>query len=274
MNLARSLGHKLSTAVASRRSPMPGLIDDGTYRRLIATPPFTPGEVTLNGHLLAFSDVAGFLHSLQEIFVDEVYRFVAHEPRPHIVDAGANIGLSVLYFKHLYPDATVTAYEPDPQMFALLERNTAGLSGIELHKAAAWTEATELTFHMEGSLAGSTEVDFLDAGRAVTVAAERLRDALALRPVSFLKIDIEGGENDVLFDIEDELDRIDHLFFEYHSVKGRPQRLGDMLAMVTAKGFRYVINGCHGPRLPFIETMPRGFDLQLNVSCFRERRRA
>ena len=42
-----------------------------------------------------------------------------------------------------------------------------------------------------------------------------------------------------------------------------------MLDLVRRAGFRYVINGAHGPRLPFVERVPHGFDLQLNVSCFR-----
>ncbi len=251
------------------RSPMPALLDDAAYAAVRRLRPFEEGRVDLFGRSFAFADAAGFLHSLREIFVDEVYRFDSPDAAPHIIDAGANIGLSVLYFKRLHPQATVIAYEPDPQMFALLEQNTRGIDGVELHRAAAWTEDTELTFYQEGSLAGSTEVDFLNAGSSITVKAERLRDRLADRPVSFLKIDIEGAENEVLFDIADALDRVGLLFFEYHSAKGKPQQLGRILEMVTAAGFRYAINGCHTAARPFVETMPMAFDLQLNVSCFR-----
>jgi len=83
-----------------------------------------------------------------------------------------------------------------------------------------------LTFSTEGSLAGSTEMDFLGKGTPVQVNAERLKDRLANQHVDFLKIDIEGAQNEVLFDIVDELANVDHLFFEYHSIAGKPQRLG------------------------------------------------
>ncbi|WP_174284530.1 FkbM family methyltransferase [Sphingomonas bacterium] len=210
------------------------------------------------------------MHSVIEIFKDEVYQFKADNAAPHIIDAGANIGLSVLFFKELYPEATIVAYEPDREIFQLLCENVGHLPGVELHEAAAWTEDTTLTFFKEGSLAGSTEMDFLSKGSTVLVRAERLKDAILKRPVDFLKIDIEGAENAVLFDIVDCLDHVRHLFFEYHSTPGKPQLLGQLLELVAAKGFRYAINGAHGPALPFVDKVPHGFDLQLNIFCFRE----
>lgn len=174
----------------------------------------------------------------------------------------------------LYPDANIIAYEPDPQMFALLEKNVGHLEGVELRDAAAWIEETTLTFFSEGSLAGSTEIDLRNAGKSVTVRAERLRDEISKAPVDFLKIDIEGAENSVMFDIEDVLDNVDHLFFEYHSKPGEPQKLGRLLDLVQSQGFRYAINGTHCAKHPYVETPGPGFDLQLNVLCYREANKA
>jgi FkbM family methyltransferase len=234
-----------------------------------ATPPFVTGHTRVYGHPVTYSDRDGLLHSVNEIFRDEVYRFTAKSDAPHIIDAGANIGLSVRYFKRLYPAASIVAYEPDAAIFPLLEQNTEFLAGVTVRQAAAWIDEDDLTFYSEGSLAGSSQMDFLGKGEVTTVRAERLRDEIAKQPVDFLKIDIEGGENRVLFDIADVLDQVDHLFFEYHSVPGEAQKLGDMLNLVRDAGFRYVINGTHGPRLPFVEKVSHGFDLQLNVMCFR-----
>lgn len=262
-------GAGLVSAIRRRASPLRGVMTGRDYRAVARATPLTHGTTRIMGRDIAYSDNAGVLHSAREVFLDEVYRFRAKTDAPHIIDAGANIGLSVLYFKSLYPSATIVAYEPDPAIFALLERNTAGLAGVELRRAAAWVEDTELSFYAEGSLAGSTEVDLTGHATRTTIDAQRLRDELARRPVDFLKIDIEGAENRVLFDIADQLDGVDHLFFEYHSDPHKPQRLGDMLNLVSAHGFRYSINGTHGARLPFVELIERGFDLQLNVFCFR-----
>ncbi|WP_375398748.1 FkbM family methyltransferase [uncultured Sphingomonas sp.] len=250
-------------------SPLAGIVSRSDYRAVRRSPPHTPGSTHLLGRPVAYADGGAILYSAQEIFKEEVYRFTAKTDRPHIIDAGANIGLSVIYFKQLYPDATIVAYEPDTAVFRILEQNTANLPGVTLHQAAAWTEETELSFYSDPTLAGSLGVDFYDRGNVIKVKAERLRDEIAKRPVDFLKIDIEGAENDVLFDIEDQLDNVDHLFFEYHSDAEKPQRLGDMLNLVTRNGFRYTINGPHGSPLPFVQPIRKGYDLQLNIACVR-----
>lgn len=252
-----------------RASPFHGFVTARDYRRVRRAAPFAAGEAAVLGRPIRYSDPDGLLHSVREVFQEEVYRFSARSASPRIVDAGANIGLSVLYFKTLYPNAAVVAYEPDADIFAMLRSNVGDLPGVELRQAAAWKEDTVLTFFREGSLAGSTEIDFLGRAQPIEVRAERLRDELRRAPVDFLKLDIEGAENAVLFDVADELDGVDHLFFEYHSTPGKPQLLGDLLKLVADKGFRYSINGAHGARLPFVDEPGHGFDLQLNVFCFR-----
>jgi hypothetical protein len=140
---------------------------------------------------------------------------------------------------------------------------------VDLREAAAWISDGYLDFFSEGSLAGSAEVDFLKSGNIKRVRSQRLKSELQNKTVDFLKIDIEGAENEVLFDIEPELTSVKNLFFEYHSIPGKKQMLGDMLALVTRSGFRYVISDTHGPRLPFVERSANAFDVQMNVSCFR-----
>ena len=263
------LGLGLMPAIRRRVSPLEGVMTGSDYRAVERAAPRVHGTTRIMGEPVAYSDGEGVLHSAREIFRDEVYRFQARTDRPRIIDAGANIGLSVRYFKRLYPEATVIAYEPDAAIFQLLRQNVGDLPGVELRQAAAWTQDGELTFYSEGSLAGSSEVAFPRGAAATVVRAERLRDEIAPAPVDFLKIDIEGAENSVLFDVEDQLGQVDHLFFEYHSDPSRQQKLGDMLNLVTRAGYRYAINGTHGAHLPFMERIDRGFDLQLNVFCFR-----
>lgn len=256
---------------ASRRmSPMRGVMTGRDYRAVGRRGHFEGGSTRLFGRRLRYSSAGGLLHSVREIFREEVYRFDAANGRaPRIVDAGANIGLSVLYFKRRHPDATIVAYEPDPDIFAMLKANVGDLPGVELREAAAWVEDATLAFHAEGSLAGSLELDAEKRGRRIEVRAERLKTELAKAHVDFLKIDIEGAENSVLFDIADELANVDLLFFEYHGDPAKPQRLGDLLNLVSRAGFRYALGGAHGSAHPFTDPPPHAFDVQLNVSCFR-----
>ena len=47
-----------------------------------------------------------------------------------IVDCGANIGMTALYMAGRYPNARIIAVEADPQNFAILSHNTAGIDRI------------------------------------------------------------------------------------------------------------------------------------------------
>lgn len=256
-----------------RKNPLGELLSDKEYIHLKDFDRFKAGQATLFGKNFWFSDNHGFLHSLEEVFKDQVYKFNSKNKDPFIIDAGANIGLSVAYFKQQYPNATIIAFEPDHKIFELLQKNVSalGYSQVELRNAAAWIEDTELTFFSEGSLAGSTEVDFLNTANSYTVKAERLKSWLANKDIDFLKIDIEGAENTVLFDLEEELPRVNHLFLEYHSIAGKEQMLGEMLRLIKKAGFRYHIKTASDPmRFPFINRIKKGFDMQLNIFCFRD----
>jgi FkbM family methyltransferase len=226
------------------------------------------------GQLIKFSDGSGFLASLKELFVDETYKFAPGRSSPLIIDVGSNIGLSVIYFKEIAPRSRIIAFEPDPSLFRLLEQNirSRDYKDVELHQSAAWVENTELAFYSQGSLTGSTEVDFKGYGNAIRVKAERLRDFIPSNErVDFLKMDIEGAESTVLFDLIGTLEKVDNLFIEYHSIVGKPQCLGEILSAVTNAGFRYsMVPAWVHSRLPFIDRVKSNFDLQQNISCFRD----
>lgn len=106
--------------------------------------------------------------SRREIFSDEVYRLVARRPKPFIIDCGANVGMSVVHFKNLYPDCTVVAFEPDPTQFQVLQRNVAsyGLSGVTLYRNAVWNANAALCFQPNGGVGGGLWTGPLSAMRS------------------------------------------------------------------------------------------------------------
>jgi len=93
------------------------------YWRVKRYPSFKHGIGKIYGQPVQFSDNVGFLYSVNEIYLQEVYKFCTDQIDPLIIDAGANIGLSLIYFKRLYPQARIIAYEPDNSIFKLLESN-------------------------------------------------------------------------------------------------------------------------------------------------------
>src|SRR6476469_10191275 len=63
------------------------------------------------------------LHTYEDLFVHEIYKFKSPVADPFIIDCGANIGMSVLYFKTLFPKAHILVFEPDENNYALLAQN-------------------------------------------------------------------------------------------------------------------------------------------------------
>jgi FkbM family methyltransferase len=58
--------------------------------------------------------------------------------RPLIIDCGANIGLSAVWFSHLFPEAQIFTVEPDPDNFKVAQRNLAAYPNVTLLRGAIW----------------------------------------------------------------------------------------------------------------------------------------
>ena len=71
--------------------------------RVRKQPRYTPGTTTLFGRLLEYVDSSSYFFLHEEIFTEEIYAFNSANSRPRIIDGGANIGLSVIYFKRRFP---------------------------------------------------------------------------------------------------------------------------------------------------------------------------
>ena len=71
---------------------------------------------------------------IDEVFVQSPYIFQTSKSNPLIIDCGANIGMSIIFFKHFYPDSQIIAFEPDPPTFDVLQMNVAAnqLSRVQL----------------------------------------------------------------------------------------------------------------------------------------------
>jgi FkbM family methyltransferase len=241
-----------------------------TIRGLKQMPRYQAGTATVVGAKVQLPDGPSAAYAMEAIFHRGIYAFTTSEPAPTIVDCGANIGLSVLFFKRQFPAATVIAFEADPQIFAFLRQNVGQLPGVELHEAAVWTANTQLTFASEGADSGS--IASVHAGKqqnTITVPGIRLRDRLD-RGIALLKLDIEGAEVDVLVDCADRLSNVQRIFVEYHSIAGRPQRLAEMLSVLDRAGFRLHIQPEMVAPQPFVDApVDAGHDQRLNIFAFR-----
>jgi FkbM family methyltransferase len=153
----------------------------------------------------------------------------------------------VLWQKRLHPAARVLAFEPDPDAFAMLERNVSanGLEDVTLVRKAVGASDGRATFQVDpdrpGSLVGSIEDRGLPVGAEVEVT--RLSSYLE-GPVDFLKLDVEGAEGAVLHELAaaGKLGLVDQMVIEYHHhLHPQSDALGGVLALLEAHGFGYQI---------------------------------
>jgi FkbM family methyltransferase len=256
---------------ALHRASAPGVTPAAGERLRLATlPRYVETLTELPGHPWHIPDGPSFLASWEEIFDREIYNFNAGDGPVRILDCGANVGVSCLYFSKRFPQAKITAFEPDPKIFGFLQSNlaSAGCRNVELIAKAVWSANTTLRFQSEGADAGRVEAGA--GSNMIEVPAIRLRDFLA-GPVDLLKLDIEGAETEVMQDIAPCLQTVRHIFVEYHSFAGRPQTLGSLIQILTDAGFRVYVHPMHVAPRPFLEIKSHlGMDMQLNIFARRE----
>jgi FkbM family methyltransferase len=239
------------------------------FARLRSLPRYHITTTDILGKSIEIVDSLSFLYTYEAIFEQQVYQFEASSNCPYIIDGGANIGLSTLYFKRLYPSSRVVAFEPDKQIFDVLQRNlhTFGINDVEAHCLALWSSSEVLNFIDEGADAGRITQEH-DAN-TMHVQAVRLREYLHAS-VDFLKLDIEGAEIEVLLDCADLLFKVRNLFVEYHSFIDRPQRLHILVNLLISAGFRIHIHSSNEAKRPFIKRNNNlGMDMVLNIFAFR-----
>ena len=213
------------------------------------------------------------LHSFNEIFYRGIYKFNTEIKNPLIIDCGSNIGLSVLYFKSIYPKSHIIAFEPDEENFEILRTNTQvnSFTHLELHKKAVWINDGNISFQSKGSEASRILAQPTDTN--YNVPSIRLSTMLSnITSVQFLKIDIEGAEYEVIKDCSDQLKKIDNLFLEYHGKVDETSQLNEILSIISMADYNvYIENAAASMRSPFMEKRSDNpYDVQLNLYCYRK----
>ncbi len=184
----------------------------------------------------------------EDIFIEQIYHFEAQRSAPFILDLGSHIGISILYFKHIYPQARIIGFEPDSLLFLYLRENITknGLADVQLVQAAvAGREGTQ-TFYSDGGKIGSSLSEHLlgDISRGwveYEVPCVRLRDYLT-EPVDLIKMNVEGAEWEVLADSEDRLHHVREMIIEYHHFPELPRSLHKILDLLHRHHFEYVVS--------------------------------
>lgn len=235
------------------------LIDRNPHRKKVAR---------FNGLNFAFSDPQSLVFQYKDIFVDQIYRFEVGK-MPHIIDCGANIGMSIAFFKKNFPDCKIWAFEPDPKIFQLLISNleSNNLSeNVFLFQKAAWINESGVPFQSNGSDGGR-----IHENSPIFVKSIRLKNILSeLTKIDFLKVDIEGAETTVLHDCRSELGKIKYIFVEFHSFISQRQKLSPIIHLLENAGFSCYLEPVHSISQPMFDSKVNNNSIQLNVFAINQ----
>lgn len=165
------------------------------------------------------------LDVFHQIFIQKEYADLdAMDNVQLVIDCGAYIGCSAVYFLSRFPQCHLIAVEPNSENFNLLNRNLAPYADrVTLIHAGVWSHTTRLKMssdvyrdglHWSGQVCPCADGD-PDGFQAVDLTS-LLRDSGQER-ISILKMDIEGAES-LVFSKGDRswIDKVDAIAIELH----------------------------------------------------------
>lgn len=196
---------------------------------------------SLLGNEMHFTDPGAFQFLLGELFIDGSYGGRQKAPAT-ILDCGSNIGMSILYFKSLWPDATIVGVEASPETFALLQKNVKILSDVSVLNVAVCDRRGTMPFYPSSpnSMTGSFNA-LRSGGEPILVETIPMSD-LINGPIDLLKMDIEGAETAAFTELESsgKMHLIREMFIEYHfHLPGETDSLTQFLDRLTRCGFDF-----------------------------------
>ncbi len=149
---------------------------------------------------------------------EDILKFYRECDDPVIIDAGANIGASAVWFALSYPKATVVAVEPERGNYELLKKNAAAFPSILPVNAAISANSDSLYLTDPGTGAWGFRTASQPDSQSYRVDALTVEQLLAKKKGTpfILKIDIEGAESDLFSRTPEEFDRFPLLIIELH----------------------------------------------------------
>jgi len=189
--------------------------------------------------LINFFSLNELLFIFREIFIDKNYKFNSKKKCPFIIDCGANIGLATLYFKSLYPNSHILAFEPSEKNFKALSTNVAAnnLKNVTTIKKALYNSIKQIQLCSPGSIAST-----IMFGSGIETCHTDLLSSYIDTEVDLLKIDVEGAETSVLKDLSqnNKLNLVKEIIIEYHhSVGMKENNFYTIISLLDSHNFKY-----------------------------------
>lgn len=141
----------------------------------------------------------GDLIAFDQIFKSLCYGGLENlQPIRTVIDAGANIGLSSIFFSTRLKSPRIVAIEPEKGNYNQAVQNTKTFQNIKILHRALWYEAGAVKIsNQETGYGIGFQVETLMGGEIRTVTINEILEAEGWRTVDLFKIDIEGAEREL-----------------------------------------------------------------------------
>ncbi|WP_026734485.1 FkbM family methyltransferase [Fischerella sp. PCC 9605] len=175
-----------------------------------------------NGLVLTYRLNRGDIQSIREVWLDDAYRLPFSLKPGLVVDLGANIGLTSLWLHQQYGCDKIIAIEPNPSNAQLVRKNLINnkINATVIEAAIGPTDGVVTFESSQDSNMGRVAVNGEQATTGEQVKMISMTTLLAELPhdqeVDLVKLDIEGGEQQLLSGNLSWLKRVKAIIAEFH----------------------------------------------------------
>lgn len=182
-----------------------------------------------NGYKIKGNTITDANATYDEVLLQKVYEFNLGTIE-NVVDLGANIGITSIFFNYTYPNAKIYCIEPDKRNCTYLFENVKSFANILT--TPIWYRNKKLKL-IPGK---STTINYYIENKegVVSLTMWDVLYTFSLEKIDLLKIDIEGAEHELLTINNDWLNKVNNILIEFHKDY---KTIFNTLDILAQKGF-------------------------------------
>ena len=132
-----------------------------------------------------------------QIFIHEELRIETPEAPKVIIDGGAYVGYSAVFFARQFPNAKIIAIEADYANFQLLQRNCSVFKNVDCLYGALWNKKAYLHIRNPEDPPWAYQIEECAESVQTSIPSLSIKELINdynLQTINILKLDIEGAE--------------------------------------------------------------------------------
>ena len=158
-----------------------------------------------------------FLDTCYDFFI-ETQKLSILPKNPVIIDVGANVGQFLFSVKSFFPNASVYSFEPDPNIYPILEMNAKEYSKTKTYRVALSNKSGKGAFFRDADFSVWSTLVQPGSGKKFTkIEVDKAAGDTyfkELKSIVLIKIDVEGAELEVLRGMKATIKKTKYLLVE------------------------------------------------------------